>query len=243
MFQGCAPVQHSSRAPTPIVEGSTRLGMNIGGVYTPPIFIACPDTPYPGVYAPCDECWRVYTLHASRAPVPFVEWSLHLGMNIWGMYTLAIFIACHYIHFRGVYMTRDEYRSGVHHPNIHLVATPPVGGSIPVALNVGGVYTPPIFITCPYATCPIVYTAHDEWWRGVPPSNIRRVPLSSLSSGFYPLRYLLEGCTPFQYSLRAPIPRVEWSIPLCNEWWRGVSASNIHGVPQHPLSSGLYPLQ
>ena len=113
--------------------------------------------------------------------------------------------------------------------------------SIPLAMNVEGVHTLPIFIVCPYSPCQVGYTTLDECWK---------------------------GCTPFQSSSRAPIPTVEGYVPLamnvggvytlpifiacpyapcrvvytpCDECWRCLHPSNIHHVPLYPLLSGLYP--
>ena len=98
-MEGCLAVQYSSRAPIPPIEGSMPIAMNVGGF-----------TPFQ---------------YSSRAPKPRVEWSKHLGMNVLGVYTLPIFVACPHIHCRGVYMTRDEYWSGVDPPNVHCVVLHP----------------------------------------------------------------------------------------------------------------------
>ena len=52
-------------------------------------------------------------------------------------------------------------------------------------MNIGGLYTLLIFIACPYTPYGVVYTPHDDYWSGVHPSNIHRVPVYPLSSGLY----------------------------------------------------------
>ena len=164
--------------------------MNVGGVYTLPLFIACPYIPCRGVYT--------------------------LGMNIAGVYTLPISISCPDTPCRGVYTPRDEYLRGghpanshcvphtpcrvvytsgdecwrgVHSSNIHRVPIyPPVEWSIPLVMNIGGVYTVLIFIACCYTPFRVVSPPRDEYWRGVHPSNIHRVPLYPLPRGLYPSR-------------------------------------------------------
>ena len=96
------------------------------------------------------------------------------------------------------------------------------------AMSIGGVYTPAIFIACPYTPSPGVYTP----------------------------RRILEGCTPVQYSSRAPLamniagvyrPPIFMACPrtpcqgVCtpcrrvytphNECWSSVGSSIIHRVP------------
>ena len=85
-----------------------------------------------------------------------MEGSIPLAMNIGGVYTRSILIVCPYTPFRGVYTPRDEYWRGVHPSNIHCVPhfpVSPIKGSIPFMLNIGGVYTRPIFIVCPHTSC------------------------------------------------------------------------------------------
>ena len=80
-------------------------------------------------------------------------------MYIVGVYTLPIFIACPYTSYRVVYTPHNEYWRSVHPHNIHRVPhIPPVEGSIPLLMNVGGVYTLPMFIVCRYFHCQVVYT-------------------------------------------------------------------------------------
>ena len=190
--------------------------MTVGGVYILPTIITCPYIPCRGVYTLGDECWRA--IHPS---------SIHRVT----LYPLS----------RGLY-PGDEYWRDVHPSNIHRVPVHPlsrglypsrqilegctsfqysllapitlVTGSIPLKKNDGGVYNLPIFIACPYTLCLGLYTPRDECWRDVHPSNIHPVALYPLSRGLSPLRCIVHGCGPFQYSSRAPIPPVSGSIPL-----------------------------
>ena len=163
MFEGCTSFQYSWCGPISPVEGSLPLAMNIGGVYTLPIFNACSYTSYSEVHTPRDGCWR--GLHPSNIHcVPLNR--LSRGWNnvqwIW----------------RGCTSFQYSLRGPI----------PPVQGSIPVTMHIGGVYILSIFIACPYTPCPVVDPPRDEGWRGVHPSNIHHVPLYTLSRGLYPSR-------------------------------------------------------
>ena len=57
---------------------------------------------------------------------------------------------------------------------------------MPLAMNVGGMYTLPIFTAFPETPLLGVYTTRDEFWRGAHPFNIHRVPLYPLFRGLYP---------------------------------------------------------
>ena len=58
---------------------------------------------------------------------------------------------------------RDEYWRGVHPSNIHRVRLYPLlEGRIPVAPNIGGVYTLVMFIACAYTPCREVYAPRDS---------------------------------------------------------------------------------
>ena len=105
------------------VERSIPLAMNVAGVYTLPIFIAFPFTPCRGVYSPC---------------------------KIEGVHTLQIFIVRPYTPYSGVYTPRDECTRGCTPLQYSWCAPiPSVEVSIPLAMNIGAVYTLPIFIACP----------------------------------------------------------------------------------------------
>ena len=69
-------------------------------------------------------------------------------MNVRGVYVVPTFIACPYAPCLGVYTPRDECWRGIHPPNIYPVPIPLANSSISLAMNVGGVYTLPTFITC-----------------------------------------------------------------------------------------------
>ena len=80
MLEGCRPFQHSSRAPIAHVERSILLAMSIAGVYTLPIFIACPFSPCRGVYTPRDECWTgVHPSNNHHLSLYSVSWGLYPG--------------------------------------------------------------------------------------------------------------------------------------------------------------------
>ena len=96
--------------------------------------------------------------YSSRACIPCVEWSTHLRMKVWGLYTLPICIVCPDTSYRGVCAPHDECWR---------------------------VYTLPIFIACPYIHCRGVYMTRNEYWSGVHPPNIHRVVLHPHLSGLY----------------------------------------------------------
>ena len=137
-------------------------------------------------------------------------------------------------------------------------------------MNTGGVDTFLIFILCPNTPCLGCFTPRDEYWRGVHPKNIHRVPLYPLSTGLCPSRRIFEGCTPYEHSSCAPIPPIKGSMPFAmnvrevytlpisivcpftphrgvhtprNEYLRGVHPSNIHRLALYPVSRGRYPSQ
>ena len=163
MSEECTPFQSSSRAPIPLVEGSIPLPINVAAVYTLAIFIACPCTPCRVVYIPHDECWRdVHLSNIHRVRLYPLSRGLHKSRSI-----------------------LEGYRPFSYSSRAPI---PPCKGFIPLAMNVRGVYTLPIFMACPYTPFRLVYTRRDQCCRGVQPSNIYRVPVCPLSNGLYPLR-------------------------------------------------------
>ena len=51
-------------------------------------------------------------------------------------------------------------------------------------MNIGRMYTPPIFITRGIDPSTPGIGAHDECWKGVPPCNIHREGYRPLDTGF-----------------------------------------------------------
>ena len=184
-------------------RGVYTLAMNIAGLYTLPIFIARSYTPIEGPIPPATNFGVVYILPIFIAcPYTLVKGSIPLGMNIGGVYTLAIFIACPYIPCQAVYTRCNEYCTDVHLSTLppsrllldgcrpfqysSCALVPRVERSIPLAMDVGGVYIVPISTACPYTPCQGVYIPRAECWRSVYPFNIHCLSPYPLSRILYP---------------------------------------------------------
>ena len=105
-----------------------------------------------------------------------------------GVYTLPIFIVCPSYPCSAVYTPRHDILRGVHPSNIHYLPLYPVlKGCAPLAMNLGWVYTLPLFIACPSTPSSGVYTSGDEFLRDVHPCNVHYLPLYALPKGCTPL--------------------------------------------------------
>ena len=126
-------------------------------------------------------------------------------MNLGRVYTPPTFIATGIDQSNGGVAPHDEYWEGVHRSNVYRESFRPLNNgtvfqhsshgpipygewSIPLAMNVNGVYTLPLFIVCLYPPCRVVCTPSNDYCTGVHPSNIHCVPLHPLCSGLYPSR-------------------------------------------------------